>query len=155
MFEIKGKIVFDPINVTKKHNAQSTWKKVAIVKFDCDIYAYYSWFLQKRFNLFLNKPLRGTHLTFINDIVDDDVYLKARELFDGKEITVKYDPAFIRSNKKGHWWLRAESLDAQNIRTVMGLGDPYFGYHITVGLATHLQLEHSKYITEQCIRFDL
>ena len=112
-------------------------------------------FLQKRFNLFLNKPLRGTHLTFINDIVDDDVYLKARELFDGKEITVKYDPAFIRSNKKGHWWLRVESLDAQNIRTVMGLGDPYFGYHITVGLATHLQLEHSKYITDQCIRFDL
>ena len=155
MFEIKGKIVFDPINVTKKHNAQSTWKKVAIVKFVCDIYAYYSWFLQKRFNLFLNKPLRGTHLTFINDIVDDDVYLKARELFDGKEITVKYDPAFIRSNKKGHWWLRVESLDAQNIRTVMGLGDPYFGYHITVGLATHLQLEHSKYITDQCIRFDL
>ena len=80
MFEIKGKIVFDPINVTKKHNDQSTWKKVAIVKFDCDIYAYYSWFLQKRFNLFLNKPLRGTHLTFINDIVDDDVYLKARDL---------------------------------------------------------------------------
>jgi hypothetical protein len=51
--------------------------------------------------------------------------------------------------------LRAESLDAQNIRTVMGLGDPYFGYHITVGLATHLQLEHSKYITDQCIKFDL
>ena len=155
MFEIKGKIVFDPINVTRKHNAQSVWKKVAIVKFDCELYSYYSWFLQKRFNLFLNKPLRGTHLTFINDIVDDDVYLKARELFDGKEITVKYDPAFIRSNKKGHWWLRVESLDAQNIRTVMGLGDPYFGYHITVGLATHLQLEHSKYITDQCIRFDL
>ena len=57
MFSIKGKIVFDPINVTKKHNSQAVWKKVAIVKFDCDIYAYYSWFLQKRFNLFLNKPL--------------------------------------------------------------------------------------------------
>ncbi len=76
MFEIKGKIVFDPINVTKKHNAQSAWKKVAIVKFDCDLYEYYSWFLKKRFNLFLNKPLRGTHLTFINDIVDDEIYLQ-------------------------------------------------------------------------------
>ena len=155
MFEIKGKIVFDPINVTKKHNTQSTWKKVAIIKFDCDTYEYYSWFLKKRFNLFLNKPLRGTHLTFINDIVSDEVYLQARDMFDGKEITVQYDPTLIRSNKSGHWWLKAYSDDAQNIRNVIGLGDPYFGYHITIGLATHLQLEHSKYITEQCIRFDI
>jgi hypothetical protein len=155
MFEMKGILVFDPINVTKKHNAQSAWKKVAIVKFDCDLYAYYSWFLQKRFNLFLNKPLRGTHLTFINDIVDDDIYLKAKEMFDGKEVIVKYDPEIVRSNNKGHWWLKSESLDCQNIRTVMGLGDPYFGYHITIGLATHLQLEHSKYILDQCIRFNL
>jgi len=155
MFEMKGILVFDPINVTKKHNAQSAWKKVAIVKFDCDLYAYYSWFLKKRFNLFLNKPLRGTHLTFINDIVDDDIYLKAKEMFDGKEVIVKYDPEIVRSNNKGHWWLKSESLDCQNIRTVMGLGDPYFGYHITIGLATHLQLEHSKYILDQCIRFNL
>jgi hypothetical protein len=155
MFEMKGILVFDPINVTKKHNAQSAWKKVAIVKFDCELYDYYSWFLKKRFNLFLNKPLRGTHLTFINDIVDDDVYLKAKEMFDGKEVTVYYDPTIVRSNKSGHWWLKSESLDCANIRSVMGLGDPYFGYHITIGLATHLQLEHSKYITEQCIRFNL
>ena len=155
MFEMKGTLVFDPINVTKKHNAQSAWKKVAIVKFDCDLYEYYSWFLKKRFNLFLNKPLRGTHLTFINDIVDDDIYLKAKEIFDGKQVTVVYDPTIVRSNKKGHWWLKAESLDCVNIRTSMGLGDPYFGYHITIGLATHLQLEHSKYITEQCIKFDI
>ncbi len=155
MFEIKGKIVFDPINVTKKHNAQSTWKKVAIVQFDCDLYEYYSWFLKKRFNLFLNKPLRGTHFTIINDIVDDEVYLMAKEMFDGKEITVKYDPTLIRSNQKGHWWLKGESDDAQNIRNVMNLGNPYFGFHITIGLATHLQLEHSKYITEQCIKFNI
>ena len=153
MFEIKGKIVFDPINVTKKHNAQSTWKKVAIVKFDCDIYAYYSWFLQKRFNLFLNKPLRGTHLTFINDIVDDDVYLGAKEIFGGKEVNVSYDPTIVRSNKRGHWWLKSESLDCDSIRSTMGLGDPYFGYHMTIGLATHLQLEHSKYITDGCSRY--
>lgn len=155
MFEIKGKIVFSPINVTKKHDSQAVWKKVAIVKFDCDIYAYYSWFLQKRFNLFLNKPLRGTHLTFINDIIDDDVYLQVKDLFDGKEVTIDYDPSLIRSSKRGHWWLKANSLDCQNIRTAMGLGEPYFGYHITVGLATHLQLEHSKYITDQCIKFNL
>lgn len=155
MFEMRGKIIFDPINVTKKHNDQSTWKKVAIVKFDCDTYEYYSWFLKKRFNLFLNKPLRGTHLTFINDIVSDDIYLQARDIFDGKEISIFYDPTCVRSNEKGHWWIKAYSQDAQNIRNVMGLGDPYFGYHITIGLATHLQLEHSRYITEQCVKFNI
>ena len=158
MFEIIGKIEFDPINVTRKHDTQSTWKKVAIVKFDIndDTYAYYSWFLKKRFNLNLNKPLRGTHLTIINDIVDDDFYKMGRELFHEKEIKIQYDPSIIRSNKKGHWWLKANCDDAHNIRSVMGLDpNPYFGLHITIGLATHLQLEHSRYITDQCIKFDL
>jgi len=156
MFEIKGKIVFDPVNKTKKHSKQSTWKKVAMVEFKDDTWAYYSWFLKNRFGLVLNKPLRGTHFTIINDVVDEEIYAQARELFDGKEITIKYDPTNIRSNDKGHWWLKAYSDDAKNIRTAIGLDEnPYFGFHITMGLATHLQLEHSKYITNQCIRFDI
>lgn len=156
MFEIKGKIVFDPVNKTKKHSKQSTWKKVAMVEFKDDTWAYYSWFLKNRFGLVLNKPLRGTHFTIINDVVDEEIYAQARELFDGKEITIQYDPTNIRSNDKGHWWLKAYSDDAKNIRTAIGLDEnPYFGFHITMGLATHLQLEHSKYITNQCIRFDI
>ena len=158
MFTIKGILEFDPINVTKKHDNQSSWKKVAMVRSEDvdDTWAYYSWFLKKRFNLNLNKPLRGTHMTIINDIVDDNLYEMGRQLFHGKEITIQYDPSDIRSNKKGHWWLKSYSDDAHNIRTVVGLDPkPYFGLHITIGLATHLQLEHSKYITEQCIKFNL
>lgn len=155
MFEIKGKIVFDPNDVTKKHSKQSSWKKVVMVEFKDDTWAYYSWFLKNRFGLVLNKPLRGTHFTIINDIVDDEIYTQAKNMFDGTEITIQYDPTNIRSNDKGHWWLKAYSDDAKNIRSVMGLGDPYFGFHITMGLATHLQLEHSKYITRQCIRFNI
>ena len=156
MFELIGKIEFDPVNVTKKHSKQASWKKTAMVKFDCDIWEYYSWFLQKRFNLYLNKPLRGTHVTIINDMVDDDIYKQARDMFHGKEIRIKYDPTQIRANRKGHWWINAESDDAKNIRSVMGLTpDPYFGLHLTIGLATHLQLEHSDYILNQCIKFNL
>lgn len=154
MYKIKGKIKFDPINITNKHKKQS-WKKVAIVNFGCDICEYYSWFIKKRFNLILNKPLRGTHFTVINDVIDDNIYNQAKQVFDGKEINVTYDPEFIRSSEKGHWWLKAYSEDATNIRNVMGLGKPYFAQHITIGLATHLQLEHSKYITRQCIKFDI
>jgi hypothetical protein len=159
MLELIGKIEFDPVNVTKKHNKQASWKKTAMVKFDCDIWEYYSWFLKKRFNLYLNKPLRGTHLTIINDKFDPEteyLYDQGRQLFHGKEIRIQYDPTLIRANDKGHWWINAQSDDAKNIRSVMGLTpDPYFGFHITIGLATHLQLEHSKYILKQCIRFDI
>ena len=159
MLELIGKIEFDPVNVTKKHNKQASWKKTAMVKFDCDIWEYYSWFLKKRFNLYLNKPLRGTHLTIINDKFDPEteyLYDQGRQLFHGKEIRIQYDPTLIRANDKGHWWINAQSDDAKNIRSVMGLTpDPYFGFHITIGLATHLQLDHSKYILKQCIRFDI
>jgi len=159
MLELIGKIEFDPVNVTKKHNKQASWKKTAMVKFDCDICEYYSWFLKKRFNLYLNKPLRGTHLTIINDKFDPEteyLYDQGRQLFHGKEIRIQYDPTLIRANDKGHWWINADSDDAKNIRSVMGLTpDPYFGFHITIGLATHLQLEHSKYILNQCLKYNL
>jgi len=156
MYEIKGKIVFDPIDKTKKHVRQSSWKKNVMVEFKDDTWAYYSWFLKNRFNLVLNKPLRGTHFTLVNDIVDGDIYTQAKKIFDGTEITIQYDPTNIRSNDKGHWWLKAYSDDAKNIRRVMGLDEyPFFGFHITMGLATHLQLEHSRYITKQCLRYNI
>jgi hypothetical protein len=157
MLEIRGILEFDPVNVTKKHLAQSSWKRCAMVRFDCDLYAYYAWFLEKRFNLKLNKPLRGTHLTIINDRFESfSDYSKARELFHGKEISVEFDPSLIRSNMKGHWWINADSQDARNIRQIIGLDpNPYFGYHITIGRATHLQLEHSNYITQQCQMFGI
>ena len=47
----KAKIVFDPIDKTKKHKDQSSWKNVAICKTYDDIDLYYSWFIFKRFNL--------------------------------------------------------------------------------------------------------
>lgn len=156
MFEIKGKIEFDPINITKKHVNQSSWKKTAMVKLDCDTWAYYAWFIKKRFNLKLNKPLRGTHITIINDIVDDEIYKQARNFFHGKELTFKYDPTYIRANDKGHWWLKVYCDDVRNIRSAMGLKpDPYFGLHLTIGLATHLQLEHSIYIKNICQKYHI
>lgn len=147
MFEISGKLVFDPINVTKKHQSQSEWKKTAIVKFDCELYSYYSWFIEKRYSIKLNKPLRGTHITFLNEIVDDNTYLQAKELFNSKKVNITYDPTYIRTNNKGHWWLKVYSQDIENIRITMGLDPkPFYGLHLTIGNATHLQLEQSLYI---------
>lgn len=155
MFEIKGNIEFDPINVSKKHFAQSSWKRVAVVKFDCDTYSYYSWFIERRFDLKLYKPIRGTHITIINDKVENEIYDQAIELFDGKELTFLYDPTCIRSNGK-HWWLKVYCDDARNIRSAMGLTpDPYFGLHMTIGNANEKNIEYSKYIIDVCKRHNL
>ena len=69
MLELIGKIEFDPVNVTKKHNKQASWKKTAMIKFDCDIWEYYSWFLKKRFNLYcLSKWLGRRRLVLRKQI---------------------------------------------------------------------------------------
>lgn len=165
MVEIKGILHFDPVNISKKHKKQSSWKKVAMVKFEDETDLLYSWFLKKRFNLELNRPMRGAHVTIISDIVDDVIWEEARKAFHGKEITLKYDVS-PKSNGE-HWWLKVESKDAENIRVAMGLSAvPYFNYHLTIGYAADRidsdgnsmggsNLEHSKYILEQCKRFNL
>jgi len=155
MFTIKGKIDFDPINRTKKHDKQSSWKRTAMVMLDCDMSLYYRWILEKRFNLKLNPPLRGTHFTIINDRIDNDIYEQSIRLFDHKEIEFTYDPTDIKSNGS-HWWIKAYSDDAMNIRRAIGLEpNPYFGFHITIGLTNPKWKDHSEYILRQCIKFNL
>ena len=167
MFEIKGKIQFDPKDITKKHKLQSAWKRNVLIVFDenDETIRYYKYLLEERFgfripatdvfkfNGRLNDPLRGIHVTMINDIVDNDIYLQSKELFDGKEITIKYDPTLIRCNRKDDkmWWhIKVYSDDITNIRTIMGLGDPYTSAHITIGTVNPKFLDHAEYIIETC-----
>ncbi len=58
---------FDPPHLIEKHEKQGEWKKVAICLIEGDISAYYAWFLKKRFNIELVKPLRECHITIISD----------------------------------------------------------------------------------------
>lgn len=154
MFEIKGKIEFDPVDITKKHHKQSSWKKTALVNIEGDICQYYAWLLHRRYNIKLNKNLRGAHITIINDIVDDSVYNIYKEKYNNKEITFLYDPEHIGSNDKGHWWMKVYSKEVEEIRESMQIGNSYFGLHLTIGLATHLELEQSLYIRSIGERFN-
>jgi hypothetical protein len=151
---ISGKIEFEPENLTKKHTTQS-WKRVAMVILPCDLYAYYAWFIKKRFSLELNKPLRNTHVTFISDRLQEKVFCDGKEIFDGKEVTLflENEP---RSNGE-HWWLRVHSPDLEDVRESMGLSrEPYFAFHMTLGYAaTEARRAHSEYILRQCQRFEL
>lgn len=150
MIELKGNIIFDPPDLTNKHLNQNSWKKVVIVDIPDDTCKYYAWFLLKRFNLKLNPPIRGSHITIINDRKNEiniARYEILKKQLNGKEISFKFDPEEIRTNGK-HWWIRInDSLDAENIRQLVGLNRiPNFPYHLTIGYANEKNIEHSEYI---------
>jgi len=155
IFPVRGYLEFEPENVTKKHNFQHSWKRVAMIRTNCDMHLYYAWFLKKRFSLELNKPLRGTHVTIISDkIIDRELFDRIAKTFNKKEILFYVDPE-PRSNGE-HWWLRVYCPDAIAIRVAAGLNpDPYFSFHLTLGLANEKNLHHSEYILRQCKRFNL
>lgn len=166
----KGIIKFDLEDKTKKHIAQSSWKKVAMVLIDGDLCEYYSWFLKKRFNLNLQKPLRGAHVTFINDRESDmnGQWEEVKRKWEGKSVDIELDltpRTDSLENDDCHWWLiiphdKREGL--QSIRQELGLGRPFFGMHMTIGRAVNcksdspsengsmrakeMNEEHSKYI---------
>lgn len=155
-----GKIGFEPENKTKKHNEQSSWKRMAMVHFDGDVTEYYSWFIKRRYNLELNKPLRGAHISFINDSIRDltqngvipfDEMNKTWEAVKTKwdkqviPVTLDLDP---RTDDK-HWWLNIPHDEREllhGIRAELGLGRPFWGLHMTIGYANEKNLFHSQYI---------
>lgn len=143
---VKGKIYFQPENKTRKHIEQSSWKRIAMIVVNDDLTKYYSWFIEKRFNLKLNPPLRGTHVTFINDHSDKVPHFEeVSKIFHRKEIEFWIDPS-VRTNGK-HWWLPVRCKDAESIRIACGGSpQPEHKFHLTIGLATGRYLEHSKLI---------
>jgi hypothetical protein len=157
---LMGKIVFEPVNYTKKHSMQASWKRIAMVFIDGDVTEYYSWFIKKRYNLTLNKPIRGAHISFINDSLRDmsnngkksledvdRIWNEAKAKWDGKYIPIMLSLEPRTSDK--HWWLNIppDYRDKlHQIRAEVGLGRPNFGLHMTIGLANEKNLEHSKYI---------
>lgn len=147
----KGRIVFDPKDHTNKHIKQRSWKKVAMVMLNSEIDGMWRWYLKKRFNLELNPPLRGSHISFINDRLDNSYeWEKTKSRLNGKGIGIEVSNK-LRSNGE-HWWLKIEDCEIlDSIRRNLGLSDPYFSYHMTVGHANEKNLNHSQYIHELLI----
>lgn len=155
-----GKIIFDPPELTTKHKSQADWKKVAMVDIEDDSAALYAWFLKRRFSIELNPPQRGAHVTFINDSLRDlsqggklskqqiaDNWDRVKNKWDGKTIGVVHllDPR----TDDNHWWLNIpheEREELHAIRAELGLGRPFWGLHMTIGIIHPYFLEHSAYI---------
>lgn len=166
--KVKGKIIFDPPDKSNKHKNQSTWKKVAYLEISGGICAYYRWFILKRFSLPLNSPLRGAHVTFINDShrdLGDNVnnWDDVKKKWHGKEAEIELH--LTPSSDGVNWWLAVTEESRKvlhDIRAELGLGRPYWGLHMTVGYAgisydefepgkekiSRDNITHSKYIHE-------
>jgi hypothetical protein len=160
ILHLTGKINFDVEDKTRKHLNQSSWKKVAMVMVDGEICEYYAWFINKRYNLKLNKPLRGAHVTFINDSMREltkngqlpektvlTQWEKTKQNWNNKTIpiAINLDPR----TDGNHWWFNIPHEERellQSIRTELGLGKPFYGLHLTVGYANERNIEHSIYL---------
>ena len=147
----KGRILFNPENLTKKHKNQANWKYMAIIVIDGDVADYYQWFVKKRYDIELETPIRGAHVSFINDsdrdiakglnipADSDEIDIRWKELenkWNGKEINITVDVDAKTSTD--HWWLivlEDEREEMHNIRAEIGLGRPFFGLHMTIGKA--------------------
>lgn len=154
IFKISGRLLFDPKGFTSKQVRQGEWKKVAMVMLEEELELgekgmteYYAWFIKKRFNLPLQKPLRGAHVTIVNDRASDiknNNWEEVKKKWNGKKIDIylHVDPFLGVKNRKGNycdWWLVVpyEYRDEiHSIRKELGLrGRSYFGLHMTIGTA--------------------
>lgn len=155
-----GKIIFDPAELTNKHKSQAEWKKVAMVEIQDDSSNYYAWFLENRFNIKFNPPQRGSHVTFINDSIRDlsnngkvskeEVQAnwgRVKAKWDGKQIEIKH--LLEPRTDDNHWWLNIDNEDRaelHSIRAELGLGRPFWGLHLSIGVIHPHFIEHSAYI---------
>ena len=152
-----GKIHFEPEHITKKHENQGEWKKVALILIPGQVLDYYRWFLAKEFGVKLISPMRGAHVTFINDAfrkVTGETEEEKQALWDatklkweGVEVPVNID-LNIRTDSKW-WWFNVSKehrLELQAIRDELGIGLPYYGLHMSIGQANENNIPHSDYI---------
>ena len=145
--EAIGTIIFDPEDVSKKHGRQSSWKKVAMLMLKDDTAEYYAWFIRRRYNVVLNKPLRGPHITFINDREKNmnGQWSAVREKWDGNLVSISLN-VDVRTNSE-FWCLNVlPNGTLKEIRMELGLGDPFFPFHLTVGYPNDKNEHHSRYI---------
>jgi len=149
-----GILIIDPPDVTRKHNKQSSWKRTAILQFPGDeTDKMWRWYIKKRYGLELNQPLRQCHITIVNDRYQDTAkWNEFKSKFNHTNINIDVSRE-LRSNGE-HWWLRVdENEEIKAIRTFLNLGEPFFKYHLTIGLANSRNIKHSEYILRQILNY--
>lgn len=180
-FTLKGKIIFDPKDVTNKHKNQASWKKIAMVIFKDDkdgkgLCEYYAWFIKKKYGIILNSPLRGPHISFINDHVRDlnggfwnpecsgtdkerhHMWEQLKKKYHNTEIDITISSEIDTNGE--HWWLRIpheHREELYKIRSQVGLPKPNLGknpdgtlkplgIHLTIGYPVNGRVDEDDFI---------
>ena len=161
----KGKLVFDPEHRTNKHFKQGSWKRSAMIVIDDDTYKYYQWLIEREYPFiqgvkgdtkWINPPLRGTHVTILNDRVNGsniENWEKMKEKYDGQEVHFFFNWDGLRNTGK-HIYFKVECPLGQMVRDFGNFGEPYFGFHLTVGLVPNesiVKKEHNENVRKSMI----
>jgi hypothetical protein len=160
LIKVTGILEFEPEDKTRKHLNQASWKRIAMILTNDDMSDYYSWFIYRRFNLKLNKPIRGAHVSIINEAERDfafgvePAWSNAKAKYDGKPMDFYID---IEPRTNGeHWWFRVYCPAGEDMREELGLHrDPFYSLHMTIGYANDKNRYHSDYILDVCKRHGL
>lgn len=140
MITLKGKLIFDQEPLTEKHIEQSSWKKHVNILFYGELDLFYSNFINKNYFLNLIRPQRGPHASIISDEYrDEKTWERVKKKWNGKKVVFNYDPD-VRGNHE-YWWMFGECETADKIRKELGLKDPFYKYHITIGAVKEKEKE--------------
>ena len=153
--KVFGTIKFDVKPLTNKHkyHISKYSKTTCIVNLDSDYSEYYRWFIEKRFKLKLNIPIRGSHITFINEYITNEMlYSNIKSEFDNKKIELYLNIRDGIHFSNDHIWFRVSNnsrMLLSNIRLAGGLPYKYkYGFHMTIGRVnqTLKDITHFNYI---------
>ena len=147
--EVKGK--FKNFDIRTKKHAKQAWKTTAGVEFKDDTCAYYGSMVYRTHGIKLVQPLRGPHITVVNDKFADsslntNEFNKMIKSLYGQELTFEVDIENPTTDGK-YWWFPVTSAESHMLRYILGLNpEPFFGLHLTIGYPTDKMEEQAKYI---------
>lgn len=151
MLEITGSYVFDPLALI---NSADLFKPFwVIIRLDDDTSDYYSWFIEKRYGIKVQRPAWGSHISIIRGEQTSIEYWESfKKEYNNKPVKLIHNSE-LRSNGK-HWWIRVSSEEAKDLREKMGYSrDPQFPFHLTIGMPTPKFEQQSFYVLNNINNF--
>lgn len=146
-FNSEGILNFDPIPITGK--AEKMFKPFwAIINTNDDLDDYYRWLLLRRFNIILQAPAWGPHITVADGQppLIKGTWEKIKQEYDQKVIPFTYQNTPLSNGR--HWWLRVQCPIITEIREKLNVQrtNLKWGLHLTLGMPIPRHEEHSMYI---------
>ncbi len=83
--------------------------------------------------LALQSPLNPGHITIISKYEMSETIRSKMGVFHEREVKLEYSNQIEIGEDNIYFWLPVNCPDAQAVRHELGLGDPYYPFHLTIG----------------------